>query len=98
MSLPAVVFLVVGLAIAAILVVLAVGLLNHLKALGQAVAALSRDAEPLVAEIREQGERAQARAIDIQRRQERLRGERERIRAGRKRAAKRRRKRSAARG
>jgi hypothetical protein len=98
MSLPAVVFLVVGLAIAAILVVLAFGLLNHLKALDRAVTALRRDAEPLVAEIREQGERAQARAVDIQRRQEQLQNERERIRAGRKRAAKRRRKRSAARG
>jgi hypothetical protein len=95
MSLPAVVFLVVGLATAAVLVVLALGLLNHAKALGGAVKAFRADAEPLVAEIRQQGERAQAKAVALQRRQEQLQTERDRIRAGRKRAAKRRRKRSA---
>jgi biopolymer transport protein ExbB/TolQ len=98
MSLPAVVFLVVGLATAAILVVVAFGLLNHAKALSRAVADFRTDAEPLVAEIREQSERAQAQAATLQRRQEQLQTERERIRAGRQRAAKRRRKRSAGRG
>lgn len=79
----AVVLIAIGLATVAMLAALMLGLGRQLRDLAGSLAALRKGTEPLVAEIRTEGERAQKGAIRLQEKQRRLREERDRIRRAR---------------
>lgn len=90
MSVPAVVFLVVGLVTLAILAALLLGLINHLKILGRSLAAFRRETDPVLEEIRGGAAAAQATSERLQANRARMQEERERIRTGRSRRRRRR--------
>jgi hypothetical protein len=72
-SVPAVVWLAVGLASALILAALAIGLLRQLKRLVASLGEFQKAVEPVAAEMRAQAEAAQQHAEDLRRRSEAIR-------------------------